>query len=333
MLDSFHISEAMKEGDIMKKRNKFLTFEDVANEWLEMPSRKKDGGKSEKYFRYAKYLIEGRKNERGCPQLGSLQVIKITDSHIKEYDRYLRKQPGRRKGTFLSAAAINSYAGAYNTIMNFAQKEGYIDSFPTWEKRTEKRNDFLPTEEQIHRFIKELDPLRRDMFVFACHTGLRCTNVRTVKRSQFSNNFRECYFEGDQMKNGLPFHKALNEEARKIVIKYIRLGDELMDKYKWLPEIEHVFIQQSGRSMGKPFAAKVVCNSVWRKARVQASVPSKFKFHSARHYMASTMIRSGIPETVVMQSGGWTGKDSMRDYTHVINKQVTAAAEVTGSFL
>ena len=58
------------------------------------------------------------------------------------------------------------------------------------------------------------------------------------------------------MKNGLPLHKALNEEARKIVIKYIRLGDELMDKYKWLPETEHVFIQKSGRSMGNHLLQK-----------------------------------------------------------------------------
>ena len=181
--------------------------------------------------------------------------------------------------------------------------------------------------------MAELDPLRRDLFIFALHTGVRKANAALLKREYISSDLSFVCYPGTVMKNGLPFEKALNEETRTLVAKNIRKGQSLQEKYDWLPPVEYVFVQDDGPHMGKPLKPGSITNRVWREARKRAGLPESLVFHSARHYMASAMLRAGVPQPVVQKAGGWADPKSMFRYSHVVDKQMFDAAETTGRFL
>ena len=325
VLNSQSISQGIHLGDLMKKKaSEVNTFAFIAKEWLDAPS-KIGRRKGKNYEVYASKLTS---------QWGKKAIDQITKEDVEAFSRDLAKQPGV-KSTFMGPAAINNYAKTYTAIMNFAKTMNLVETFPHWKKAKEHRNNFFISVDQIRRFISLVDELRADMFVFACHTGLRNANVRLLKRSYLSSDYRYASFPASEMKNGEPFEKAFNDEAREIIVKYIRKGDELMEKYDWLPQIEHVFVQDGPKReiIGKPFSRSGLVNRKWRVARKAAGLPDNLVFHSGRHFMASTMIRNGVSMPVVQKSGGWGDPKSMHNYFHVLSDEVVQAADKTGPIL
>jgi len=317
------ISQGVHQGDLMlKKHSEVNTFAFVAKDWLSSPSRI-GRRKSRNYELYTNKLID---------RWGKKALSQITKEDVEEFSRHLARQPGT-KTHFMSAAGINNYAKVYTAIMNHGKTMNLIESFPHWKKQKEDRNDFLVSTEQIKRFVGCLDELRGDMFIFACHTGLRNSNVRLLKRSYLSPDLRYASIPATEMKNGLPFEKALNDEARDIIIKHLSRGDKLMKKYDWIDPVEYVFVQDNPRSLGKPFSRTGLVNHTWRKARKAAGLPENLKFHSGRHYMASAMIRNGVSLPVVQKSGGWSDPKSMHVYFHVLGNEEREAANKTGSLV
>ena len=338
MLDSVKVSQAVKQGDLMKKRSQYKTFKVVAQEYLSEPS-KTQTKKDVKSTNIANKLIYGLKHQpkdgetvQSEPNFGDVPVIKIDENTLNEMIRAVRRLPGMRS-EFISNAGQNNYCTLYTSVMKFAAERGYLDSFPKWDRLPENRNDFLPSQEQIKTFISELDELRRDMFIFGCATGLRKSNVCLLEIEWLSTNMDFISFPYWAMKNRQPFEKALNQEAKDIIYKYLRLGEKLQDKYSWLDPIKHVFVQDTHRSfngkslMGTPMLPSSVTNQQWRDARLRAGITNDLKFHSSRHYMASSLIRLGVPMTVVQKSGGWSDTKSMTRYAHVLTEELKQAAD------
>jgi len=340
MLDSLTISQAIQHGDRMTKRKKRITFEEVALEYLAEPSKKGGGKKSAKSKCFAMKLIYGysykeadgfNRNVREPRFLGK-EVVKISDSDIAAYTKHLRRQPGS-KGDFLSGGAQNNYQGAYQAIMNYAKDEKHIDYFPDWKKMQEEESDFVPTDSQVIAFAENLDELRRDLLVFAAVTGMRKSNVTLLQLNWLSDDVRYVTYPASVMKARKPVEIALNDEARKLIFKYLSLGEELKDKYKHVRDrgIKHVFVQTEGRHMGVPLLPRSITNSRFRAAREKAGISSDFKFHTVRHYFATGLFRGGVEERLVMQAGGWTDVKSVRRYAHVSNQQMRDVADKVGT--
>ena len=337
---SGQVSQAIKQGEIMKKRSKRITFEEAALEYLAEPSKRGGGRKSDKSKRCAMKLIYGysyneadgfNRNVREPRFLGK-EVVKISDSDIAAYTKHLRRQPGS-KGDFLGGAAQNNYQSTYQAIMNYAKDEKYIDYFPEWKKMQEEESDFVPTESQVRTFAENLDELRKDLLVFAAVTGMRKSNVTLLQLDWLSDDVRYVTYPASVMKARKPVEIALNDEARNLIFKYLSLGEALEDKYKHVRDrgIKHVFVQMEGRHMGLPLLPSSITNRKFREARKKAGISSDFKFHTVRHYFATGLFRGGVEERLVMQAGGWTDVKSVRRYAHVSNQQMRDVADKVGT--
>ena len=116
--------------------------------------------------------------------------------------------------------------------MNYAKEEKYIDYFPDWKKMQEEERDFVPTESELKLFAEALDPLRRDLLVFAAITGVRKSNVTLIQLDWLSDDVRYITYPAAVMKARKPVEIALNDEARNLSFKYLSLGEELKEKYK-----------------------------------------------------------------------------------------------------
>lgn len=331
MVNSLTISQAVEMGDRMEKRNRRVTFEEVAEEYLAEPSKRGGGKKSDKSERYAMKLIYGYSynKKRGVdrtktePRFLGKEIVSLTDEDVAEYVRYLRRQPGA-KGDFLSGAAQNSYQGVYTSIMNYAKAEKYIDYFPSWKKMHEEQREYVPAESVVRKFAEALDEYRRDLLVFAACTGMRKENCVNIRIEWLDDNVRYITYPKGVVKRRETLEIALSDEARALVFKYLKIGERLKEKYKEVRDrgVHHVFVQSTGAHMGKPYRGDSVTNKKFRAIRKAAGIPNEFCFHTMRHYFATTLSRLGTEEHHVMKAGGWKDSKSVRRYSHVSNEQL-----------
>ena len=242
----------------------------------------------------------------------------------------------------MSNSGINNYATTFNAIMNFAADTlKMIEKYPHWKKGQEGQREYEPTEEEVQRMVNELrcmggsNHLRADMLLFAVHTGLRNHNVTNLKISDVAPDFSFARFHSQEMKNGKPFERPLNQAARTIVEKYIKIGQELQEKYSWLEPVDYVFVQSCGQQcvIGKPFGRTGLVNKSWRTARERANLPDKFDFHTLRHLHASILRRNGVSLPVIKDLLGHSDFKSVMRYQHVTSREACEASEKTTSFI
>ena len=90
-------------------------------------------------------------------------------------------------------------------------------------------------------------------------------------------------------------------------------------------KLKYVFVQDSTKSLGKPFYRTSVTNKTWRRAVRLAGLPSWVRFHSLRHTFVSAMHSAGIPQMVVEAIVGHNTKSVNDMYKHVNDSQIKDA--------
>ena len=81
-------------------------------------------------------------------------------------------------------------------------------------------------------------------------------------------------------------------------------------------KLEYVFVQDSTKSLGKPFYRTSVTNKTWKRAVRLADLPSWVRFHSLRHTFASWHVLAGTTEQELMVVGGWKSPRAVERYMH-----------------
>ena len=319
---------ANHHGEVMRNRKGNTTFAFAVNQWLETPSRNgRDKGKKD--HGYGEFFKKA---------WGNKQIEDVKERDVDKMISSLRSKTVKN-GRRMSEGGVNNYASVYNAVMNFSVNElKIVRNFPKWSKRKERRREYFPQPEVISRMHDELismggqNTLRAEMLLFCWHTQLRNTNVTNLKISQVSGDLSFITIESHHMKNGLPFERPLNSDARAIIERNIERGYALQQKFSWLDPIEYVFVQDAGRSIGKPFGRSGLVNQQWRLARERAGIPSEFVFHSIRHGAASTLRREGVSLPVISTLMGHSDMKSTLIYQHVTSNESREASDITASF-
>ena len=286
-------------------------FSEVAEEYLATPSKK--------YGRNKPATAHIRVNR----MIAAWRVKRIDQIDRQTVERFF--VPLKKSG--ITGATFNTYVTYYRAVMNFARDEkGLIDFVPAVKRMPETQRTRYLEPYEIDRLVQALDPLRADMVRFAISTGLRSANVLGLRRDWVSRDGRVVTFPASVMKNYKPHEVPLIDVAREIVQRNIRIGDELMEKYRWLDQIEHVFVQRGGRvkSIGKPLTQ--ITNKAWRAALQKAGLPKGIRFHDCRHTFATLHKRAGTDDRMIQHLGGWQSSQSMERYSHITTPDLARAA-------
>ena len=219
----------------------------------------------------------------------------------------------------LSDGSLKQYQLLLATILNVAVKEDIIDRNP-FSALTAKETSARPVPTRTYLSIDELKRFMdarsekmsaakeesRMSFVFACFTGLRISDVRSL---------RWCDIQGI---NGVPHVRTTMVKTRKPI--FVPLS---MNAMLWLPKRE-----EGAKDTDHVFAnlpAPATMNDLVRRIAKSAKIEKHVTFHTSRHTFATLTLRACKDLYVVSRLLGHASINTTRVYAEVMDSSLDEA--------
>lgn len=257
--------------------------------WMEYAQYLKSGDKAVKY-----HMAHIRKH------VGS----KVLLSDIKESDVNRLRTSLRGK---MQDSSVNRVLSTFRGVLNKARKEwglqvADIDLKQYMLTEPEARTRWI-TPEQAEKIISHAAPHLKPIIRFALLTGLRRTNILSLKWEQIDLKRRVMRFA---IKSSIPGGKLLE----------LPISDQVMALLleQGVKHSGFVFTRKFKKSGMKPRPLTRV-DKAWETACKRAKV-SDFRFHDLRHTNASWHVQNGTPIDLLQELLGHTDIATTKKYAH-----------------
>ncbi|HEY6141957.1 MAG TPA: site-specific integrase [Flavobacterium sp.] len=254
--------ESVKEFYTSKSSNDFFNLFD---EYCERKFLEIAPGTQKHYTLIRKRLKEFKRD---------IKLHQIDLKFIEDFDTFLR-----RKSVISDSGLFNRHKN-FKTFLHYAVKRKLIKSNPYEDFKSPKcRQKFDHLTSSEIEAIKELSLLgnrnekgltyTRDMFLFGCYTGLRCSDVQNLKWKNIINmEYMSITTQKTQKKANLPLTKG----AVEILKKYKQNGDE------------KVF----------PFRTNECLNRDLKKIATLCEINKVITFHMSRHSFGTILANNNV---------------------------------------
>lgn len=193
------------------------------------------------------------------------------------------------------------------TIMNEAVRHKIIDSSPFAEYKIPPmtaREGFL-TNTQLHKVekvdVKDKAAIIRDAFLFACYTGLRFSDLVTLR----SEHTVKQWIHKKMVKTGFMVDVPLNDI-------FAGKAAAIIERYGTIERL----------------VTKIGCNSTankrLREILQQVGITEHYTFHTARHTFATLLIQYGLAITTVQRLLGHQRIETTQIYGEITTKAISA---------
>ena len=193
------------------------------------------------------------------------------------------------------------------TIMNEAVRHKIIDSSPFAEYKIPPmtaREGFL-TNTQLHKVekvdVKDKAAIIRDAFLFACYTGLRFSDLVTLR----SEHIVKQWIHKKMVKTGFMVDVPLNDI-------FAGKAAAIIERYGTIERL----------------VTKIGCNSTankrLREILQQVGITEHYTFHTARHTFATLLIQYGLAITTVQRLLGHQRIETTQIYGEITTKAISA---------
>ncbi|MBC7440086.1 MAG: site-specific integrase [Flavobacterium sp.] len=246
------------------------------------------------------YATLGKKMKDFKP---NLKISEIDYSFMVEFDNYL----------------IETKSGRYNmikflkTALKEALNKGDVknNDWKNFENVTPRVREEYLTLSEINKIeicdlsTKKHFELTRDMFLFACYSGIRYCDIVALKKDNFKNGVISI----KQIKTKIALKVPVNLQAKKIICKY-------WNKRK---EDENVF----------PSITNQTINRYLKKIDEIAKVETELHFHLSRHTFGTTLLNSDVNAFVISKMMGHKNLSQTYSYAGVsVNKMKDVMSNV-----
>ena len=218
---------------------------------------------------------------------------------IEEYRIWLLSEHG------LSQNGAVKYLSLLKKVVNRAVANNKIAFNPFASYKLERREvspDFL-NEDELRRIINFNSPLprlerTRDMFLFACYTGLSYIDVKTLKVEHLErDNQGRMWIKKKRVKTGVLARIPLLPNAKMLIDKYAG-GDTLM-----------------------PIYSDKDINLYLKDIAILCHIDKRITYHTARHTFASTVtLANNISLIVVSKMLGHSNTRMTEHYAKLVDK-------------
>jgi integrase len=268
------------------------------------PGTLKNYDTTEKYLK--KFLTQVRK----C---NDIYLKQLSYSFIVDFEQFLRKGDNLRKAIALNNNGIMKHLERLKKLMNLALDLEWLDKHPFARYKLKfkpYRKAFL-TEQELQQLEEGTITntgyrLARDIFVFACYTGLSYTDVRQLKESNISRGIDGAYW--------IFTHREKNEQPVRIPL--LQKALQIVQKYKDHPKtVEGALL---------PVYANQKINQYLKQIMIDLGIPKNISFHSARHTFATTVtLGNGVPIETVSKLLGHTKLSTTQVYARVLEQKIS----------
>ena len=150
--------------------------------------------------------------------------------------------------------------------------------------------------------------LNRDIFVFACYTGLPYADVKALKK--------------DNLQVGVDGKKWIYTRRSKtntaVRIPLLEEAEKILERYKDHPKVER-------NEILLPVYSNQKTNQYLKEITKKAKVTKKLSFHTARHTFATTVtLANGVPIETVSKLLGHTKLSTTQIYARVIDTKISS---------
>ena len=150
--------------------------------------------------------------------------------------------------------------------------------------------------------LKRKEKVARDAFLFSCYTGLRFSDLSTLKQNEITNNWIKKIMKKTGKEVEVPLVGLFEDKPLKIIEEY---GGN---------------IEKLTRKMGQCGSLNQTLKKVFEMVGLR---DTNFTFHTARHTCASLLLLKGIPMTTVQKILGHTKINTTAIYAEVTKEVIT----------
>lgn len=263
-------------------------------------------GTMKNYFTTENYLKNYLKEE-----------VKTPDIYLKQIDYqftlgledYLRAQPGLKNN------GVMKHMERFKKLIKLAENLEWIEKNPT--RRFKLRFDQV---DMIYLSKLELEKIKkkelkktvlrinRDIFIFACYTGLAYADVKGLEKSNLQ--------VGPDGKNWLYIRRKKTNTSVRIPL--LTEAQEILDSYSDHPKI-------AGTEKLLPVYSNQKVNQYLQEIAGEVQIRKKLTFHAARHTFATTVtLANGVPIETVSKLLGHHKISTTQIYARVIDSKISS---------
>jgi integrase len=243
----------------------------------------------------------GQRIEYAVASIGpTTPVTEVTTAMLDKLVADLKRRPGKKPGTKLSAGSVNRYLAAASSVLTFAKQRGYLPAIPVvpWQREEGQRFLWL-TEDQEAAIAAQMDE--------GCALVLRVLIASGMRWGEFAA------LEVGQI-------EVRNENA------WVRLWKTKTDSPRSIPIPVHMGRQllEALASGGLP-GYRTFRNHL-KAALASAGQSPEFCVHSLRHTTATRLIQRGVGLPIVKKYLGHKALVTTLRYTQVADEDLAQAA-------
>lgn len=238
----------------------------------------------------------------------------IDYAFVVEFESFLRNCTSINKTQPLTNNGIMKHMERFKKLVGTAFKFGCIPQNPFnlyHMKFEEYESDFLEEEEIQRLFSMHIDEsgiaIVRDIFLFACYTGLSYIEVKLLKRGDIVTGIDgEEWINVKRKKTKTPVRVPLLYHAKAI-----------LDKYSDHPNVDndHTLL---------PVYSNQKVNKYLKMIAAKGQINKHMTFHVARHTFATTItLTNNVPIETVSKLLGHTKLSTTQKYARVVEKKIS----------
>ena len=241
-----------------------------------------------------------------------IPLKKLNYGFIVDFEQYIRKyKPATRMGCTNNGAM--KHMERLKKMSRLAVKLEWLekDPFINYKLRFEKTERQFLTEREL-QLIEETTfkvPSTqhvKDLFIFACYTGLSFIDVSELKIDHL--------VKGMDGNDWLYTKRTKTDEPLKIPL--LPKAMEIIDKYR-----DNASLLENGRLL--PIYSNQMINRTLRDIANACGIRKKVTFHVARHTFATAItLSNGVPIETVSKLLGHTKLSTTQIYARVVEKKV-----------
>lgn len=237
-------------------------------------------------------------------RITDIALKEVSHSFIVEFEQFLRIDKQCNQNT------TAKFMQTLRKIIIIARNNGWIlaDPFINYKIRFKKVDRGYLTEEELQRILQKKMPCTRleqvrDVFIFACFTGLAYIDVRNLTKDNIRTSF-----DG---KLWIMTHRHKTQTS--VNIPLLKVPQTLLRKYEgMLPD---------GRLL--PVLSNQKLNSYLKEIGDLCGITKNITFHLARHTFATTMtLAKGVPIETVSKMLGHTNIITTQIYARITNDKI-----------
>lgn len=271
-------------------------------------------GTMKNYYTTERYL---RRFLKGKLKTSDIYLKQLSYGFIIDFEQFLRNEKSINDAQPLNNNGVMKHLERLKKMSKLALRLEWIekDPFIRFSLKFKKQERCFLSESELKcleeaDFEKSKHQLARDMFVFACYTGLSYIDLRRLNENNIVRGMDGNYWiYSTREKTGEPIKIPLLDKPLEILQKYDK---RIKNKETLLPIYSNQKTNESLKEMASDLGIK-----------------KKLSFHVARHTFATTItLSNGVPIETVSKLLGHTKLSTTQIYARVLDHKLSRDIEI-----